>query len=581
MKHRRSSGVGLMLLAAWVWQGCAETEIPSPAKTPSATRIESAVDAPTPRPPLADDWFEEVTSQTGVKSIYRSGRDAGFYSILETVGGGVAVFDYDQDGDMDLFFPAGGQMQNGPPAVRGLPGTLYRNEGDWSFRDVTRDAGLEEPGDYSHGCAVSDFNRDGWPDLFVTCYGQSRLYRNENGKRFSDVTHVAGLADSSWSTAAAWGDVNRDGWPDLYVASYLNWRLDPQDVCEDPGEKTRDVCPPQKYPAAMDRLFLNHQGMRFEDVTEQAQLSREGKGLGVVAADLNRDGWLDFYVANDAVANQMYLGGPTFPFRDAAPTSGTALNEFGAPEGSMGVDFSDYNGDGRGDLFLTNFEMEDNSLYRHLDRDVFVHATVVAGLGGRSRTFVGFGTGFADFDGDGWQDLYVINGHVFYHRGRSPFRQPAFLLRNDQGNSFQDVSARGGPWFSVPHPGRGAAVGDLDNDGALDLVIVNQDAPAAILRNRRRPANWIRLRLRGTRSDPFAVGASLSLENRGRTLVRFVRGGGGYLSHSDRRILLPVPDGHETVQVTVRWPSGREEHFKDLTPRQTNDLVEGTGTRDE
>ena len=185
-------------------------------------------------------------------------------------------------------------------------------------------------------------------------------------------------------------------------------------------------------------------------------------------------------------------------------------------------------------------------------------------MGGRSRTFVGFGTGFADFDGDGWEDLFVINGHVFYHRGKSPFRQPAFLLRNEQGRSFTDVSARGGPWFSVPHPGRGAAVGDLDNDGSLDLVVVNQDEPAAVLRNRRVTANWIRLRLKGTRSDPFAVGASVSLKEQGRTLVRFVRGGGGYLSHFDRRILLPLAKDRETAQVTVRWPNGDEEIFKNL-----------------
>lgn len=575
MRHFRI--FGLLICIAPVSLGCSDSKTSelSATKTDAKTE-ESAPQSNTPRVSRESDWFEDVTAQTGIEATYRSGQEAKLYTILETVGGGVAIFDFDQDGDMDLFFPGGGVISKNPATVTGKPSMLYRNDGDWHFTDVTKETGLDQLGDYSHGCAVNDFNRDGWPDLFMTCYGQSRLYRNDKGQSFSDVTSESGLTFSNWSTAVTWGDVNRDGWPDLYIAGYVDWNLDPEEKCKAGENHIRDVCPPQKYAAARDRLFLNREGQSFEDVTEQAQLSTEGKGLGVLAADLNRDGWLDFYVANDGVANQLYLGGPEFPFREVGEASGTAFNEFGAPEGSMGLDFSDFNGDGRGDLFVTNFEMEDNSLYHHVEGHAFVHGTVAARLGGQSRTFVGFGTGFADFDGDGWKDLFVINGNVFYHRGIAPFRQPPFLLRNHQGQFFQNETDNAGPWWSLPHPGRGAAVGDLDNNGAPDLVIVHQDEPATILRNQKTPSNWVRLRLKGTRCDPFAVGASVRLKDEGRTLTRFVRGGAGYLSQFDRRIVLPVSEDQSTVEVTVQWPGGQEETFANLKVRKTNDLIEGT-----
>ncbi len=578
MHVSRTWVVGVALLAVCSSGGCAGSKTSSPsAKEVRPKPVANLV----PRALQESDWFEDVTAETGVQAIYHSGQEAKLYTILETVGGGVAGLDFDQDGDLDLFFPGGGKLLKDPPQVQGLPSKLYRNEGDWKFVDVTQEMGLNHAGDYSHGCAVNDFNRDGWPDVFVTCYGESRLYKNESGEKFVDVTQQAGLAFSSWSTAATWGDVNRDGWPDLYVAAYVDWKLNPQENCEDPNTKIRDVCPPQKYAAARDRLFLNQQGNRFEEVTEQANLSKLGKGLGVLAADFNRDGWLDFYVANDSVANHLYLGGPAFPLEEVGQVSGTAFNELGAPEGSMGLDFSDFNGDQRGDVFVTNFEMEDNSLYQHEQGKAFRHATVTSGLAGHSRTYVGFGTGFADFNSDGWQDLVILNGNVFYHRGRNPFEQPALLLKNQNGLSFTDMTTNAGPYFSVLHPGRGIAIADLNNDGGLDLVMIHQDKPAAILKNRQPPTNWVRVQLKGTKSDPFAVGASVSLmemaSEENRTTTQFVRGGAGYLSHFDLRLVFPLSEEQQTVSVTVTWPNGASEHFANLPVKQTCVLTEGTG----
>ena len=242
----------------------------------------------------------------------------------------------------------------------------------------------------------------------------------------------------------------------------------------------------------------------------------------------------------------------------------------------MGVDFGDYNGDGRGDLWVVNFEMEDNSLYRNDGDDAFTHATVLAGLGGRCRPLVGFGTGFADFDSDGWLDLYVINGHVYYRLGRSPYRQPAFLFRNFSKGLFADVSESAGPYFSVPHAGRGAAVGDLDNDGALDLVVVHQNEPVALLRNRQPPERWLRIKLKGETCDREAIGAKVTFEHGGRPLVRFVRSGAGYLSQSDLRILFPVFES-DSLDVSVVWPGGKREIFRGLSAGETNVLAEGTG----
>lgn len=522
----------------------------------------------------AGDWFSDETPRSGIDFKYQTGRDAQRYTILETVGGGVGMIDYDLDDDLDLFFPGGGRISSSQ--ISGVASRLYRNDGELRFSDVSHAVGLEAAGDYSHGCAVADYNRDGYPDLFVTCYGRSRLYHNERGERFSDVTEAAGLVVDDWSTAAAWADVDRDGWPDLYVANYLTWSPGNGEFCGDRQRQIRDVCPPQNYPPAQDRLFHNRHDGTFEEVTTRAGLSGQGKGLGVVAADFDEDGWIDFYVANDAGPNHLYRGAASFRLREVGLASGTAVNEYGAAEGSMGVDFGDYNGDGRGDLWVTNFEREDNSLYRNDGGGGFTHATVAAGLAGVGRHYVGFGTGLIDFDADGWLDLFVIDGNVFYTLGQAPFAQPAFLFRNLSGERFSDVSGSGGPFFAVPHAGRGAAAGDLDNDGLPDLVVIDLDQGARILRNRNRSTSWLRLRLRGTASEPDAVGAKVECAYEGRQVSRWVCSGSGYLSQFDQRVLLPAADDGP-VDVTVTWLGGRKEQFRHLPVRQTVELVEGEG----
>ena len=531
-----------------------------------------------------NDWFEDVTLKAGVDFSYHSGSEAGQFTMVETFGGGIALFDYDLDGDPDLLCIGGGDIvrtgndQLPMLNISGRSPAFFRNDGNWNFVDVTRDVGLDGQIDYTHGCAVGDFDRDGDPDLLITCYGRSRLFRNEKGESFKDVSDSANLHIDGWSTSACFADVNGDGWPDLYVASYLQWKPDLERRCLDPKSGQRDVCMPGNFPGAQDRLFLNQQDGTFRDATKESGLLADGKGLGVVAADFNDDGWLDFFVANDVIRNHLYLGSKDGRFEEQAVLSGVSGNEFGIPEGSMGVDYADYNADGRGDIFVTNYELEDNSLYRNNGDGLFSHSTVPVGLASSCRPYVGFGTGFADFDSDGRLDLFVINGHVTYRNRTSPYRQPAFIFRQTNVGRFENVSEDAGPWFSVNHPGRGAAVGDLNNDGAPDLVVSCQDGPVSILRNRKPPSNWISVTLRGTKHDIDAVGAQAQLTVAGLTQTRFVRGGGSYLSYFDPRLLFAIVDGLVAkVNLRVQWPGGHEEVFQNLDTRQNHVIHEGSG----
>ncbi len=514
------------------------TLTPVPPKVPETKSGSSAgslqvsppVAPSTPRAASSDDWFEDITERSGIKFTYRNGRESEKYTLLESVGGGAALLDFDRDGDLDIFVTGGGTIGGTPVATAGLPSAFYRNDGDWKFADVTTEVGLARGMDYSIGCSCVDFNRDGFPDLLVTGYPHCRLYRNTGRGGFEEVSDQIGLGFEGLHTASAWPDVNSDGWPDLFVAGYVTFDLKEGRKCGDDLRKIKDICGIWQYPSAPDRLFLNRQGKSFEEVSQQAGIRTDGKGLGVVAADLNDDGYVDIYVANDFTTNHLYLGNGDATFREVGLIAGVASDEFGVPQGSMGVDIGDYDGDGRGDLFVTNYQLEDNILYHNQGDESFRVTSGAAGLRDICRPYVGFGTGWVDFDSDGWLDLFVLNGHVMYHTGHSPYEQPSFLFRNDSGKRFENVTARGGPYFSVPHVARGAAVGDLDGDGADDLVIVHQNAPVTLLRNRLAPKHWIRLELQGTKSEPYACGATVTMVYQGRKLVRHLKSGAGYLS---------------------------------------------------
>lgn len=549
---------------------------------PDVGKSDSAAVAPTDTL-RADDWFEDVTERTGVRFVHRNGRESKRFYLIESFGGGAAQVDYDLDGLADLFLTGGGKISAAaqPTSISGLPPGLFRNRGQWQFAESTEAAALTGTTDYSLGCTVTDFDSDGFADVFVFCYGRSRLYRNQGDGAFSEATSDDQLPATGMSTAAAWADVDADGHPDLFLARYVDWSPETDVVCYS-GLKVRDLCGPGQYDESTAQLWHNRGDGHFDDWSLKVGLKGGVKGLGIVIGDFNGDGRLDVYLANDETANHLYWGSAETVFREAGWESGVAAGEAGLEEGSMGTDIGDIDGDGRPDLWVVNFENEDNSLYRNMGNDLFRHVTVPFRLAGVSRMSVGWGTALTDFDSDGWLDILVLNSNALYHSPHSPFEQRPQLFRNISGQRFSDMSHTGGSYFRHPHAARGAAVGDLDKDGALDIVASHLNEPVRILRNRNAPVNWFRIGLVGLTSARQPVGAQITLKAEGsRELTRFIVSGAGYASHSDQRIVFPLPEATAAASVTVRWPGGLQETFSDLAARQDHVLIKGRGITNE
>jgi hypothetical protein len=522
--------------------------------------------------------FRDMTAQAGISFSYRSEMDSEHFAILDMMGGGVALLDYDGDGLLDVFVTGGGHY-GGPDRqqIEGNGNRLYKNLGGWKFRDVTQEVGLDQPCFYSHGCAVADYDRDGWPDLLVTGWGRLALYHNEpdgkGGRRFVEVAKKAGLADSLWSTSAAWADLDGDGYPDLYVCHYLDWSLTHNPIC--PGFSSsvpRDICGPQSFSALPHTLYRNNGNGTFTDVSREAGLrphtgdpskDREaGKGLGVVIADLDDDGKPDIYVANDTSDNFLYLNRSSpgkLRLEEVGMQAGAARDDHGAGNGSMGVDLADEMGNGRPSLFVTNYENEMHSLFRSRQKGLFIFSTPTSGIGTLGRSFVGFGTGFLDLDNDGWEDLMIAHGHVIRFPTMAPLAQRPVLLRNQGNGHYRDISKQGGDYFQRDHLGRGVAVGDLDNDGRADLVISHLNEPVVVLRNEAATGhNWLGIDLVGKgRRD--VVGSKVIVEVGPRRLVRFAKGGGSYLSSSDRRHLFGLGKAEKVDRLIVMWSGGRQQ----------------------
>ena len=547
------------------------------------------------------DWFEDITASSGVKWSYRNGEDtADNLSILESLGGGIALIDFDGDGLYDIFVPGGGYYTGADKkTITGSPCKLFRNLGKGKFEDVTAKVGLDKLADgapwfYTHGAAVADYDRDGWPDLLVTGWGRIALFRNipvdpkdaTKGRRFVDVSAAAGLDKGiTWATSAAWADLDGDGYPDLYVCQYVDWSWQNNPPCHYDG-KTPDVCPPKKFAGLPHKLFRNTGKGRFEDVSKDAGLLPGGKdaskGLGVIAVDVNGDGKPDLYVANDTVDKFLYIN-QSIPgrirLREAGRESGAAVDERGGANGSMGLAAGDYDRSGRPSLWVTNYENELHGLYKNGSKGdliFFGYRTQMSGIAAIGQSFVGWGTGMVDFDLDGWEDIFVSNGHaVRFPRGREASRkQRPVLLRNQRGR-FTDISRQVGPYGREGHLGRGVGLGDLDNDGRVDLVLSQLNDPVAVLRNVAGAGNhWLGVRLVG-KGHACTVGAKITLEVGGATLSKFQVGGGSYASSGDPRHVFGL--GKETTcgKLTVTWPNGGKEEFSDLAPDRYHTIVQG------
>ena len=550
-----------------------------PAHESSITPGDSPADPAGTGISLGREIFQDVTVSSGLSFAYRNGAEANHYTILESVGGGVALLDYDGDGLIDIFVTGGGYFAGADgKEIRGHSNRLYRNLGGWRFKDVTREAGLETTPFYSHGCAVADYDRDGWPDLLVTGWGRLALYHNESdgrgGRRFVDVTSPSGLPDGLWTNSAAFGDLDGDGYPDLYLSQYVDWSWQNHPRCTGFNSSVpQEICPPQSFGGLAHKLYRNNADGTFTDVSRQAGLRpytgdpisdrAVGKGLGVLIVDVDNDGKPDVYAANDGVDNFLYMNrtssGP-ITLKEEGLLRGASRDDRGVAAGSMGVDAADYDASGFASLWVVNYENQWHSLYRNRGAGQFIHNTLAAGIGAIGQRYVGFGTAFLDLDNDGWEDLVVVNGHVLRSPGYAPVQERPVLLHNLGDGHFADMTAQGGSYFRTDHIGRGLAIGDLDNDGWPDLVVSHLNEPVTLLRHQRGQGHWIGIDLRGARHRDIA-GTRVVVDAGGRRLTRFVKGGGSYCSSSDRRLIFGLNELDHVDHVQVFWSWGGKQDW--------------------
>jgi len=522
----------------------------------------------------AQPIFNDVAERSGLKFRHYNGMTGKFY-LPEITGSGAALFDFDNDGDLDVFLVQGNVLEpntkpsgtlspwRGPESPRGK---LFRNDltvnkdgsRSLSFTDVTAQSGIVATG-YGMGAAVGDINNDGLPDLYLTNLGSNQMYLNKGGGKFEDVTKESGTDDPRWSTSASFFDYDRDGWLDLMIVNYADFSVTNSPKCY-AATTARDYCTPRVFRAPGNRLLHNKGNGVFEDVTVAAGVSKEfGHGLGIVTADFNDDGWIDIYVANDGDPNQLWINQKNGTFVNDALLAGAAVNRNGQAEAGMGVDAGDVDGNGTEDIFVTHLMDETNTLFVNLGQGLFEDRTREAGLGMPGRRFTGFGTLLFDYDNDGWLDLFVANGAV-----QLPLGQPNQLFRNTGKGSFVETIAEAGPEFPLLEVSRGVAAGDVDNDGDTDLLVTDNNGPARLLLNQVGNRNhWIGLRLVG-RSGRDMLGAQVEIVTpTNDVLRRRVRTDGSYLSGNDPRVLVGLGQATKVKVVRVRWPDGTKDEWKD------------------
>ena len=532
-----------------------------------------------PIPQLVD-----ITEKAGVHFVHSSAPESRY--IIESMSGGVLLLDYDRDGWLDIYFT------NAPTVEMALKGekskgALYHNNHDGTFTDVTDKAGVGTPC-FAMGGAVADFDNDGWPDIYVTCYEGNVLYHNNGDGTFKDVTKKAGVADGRWSTGAAFGDYDNDGFVDLMVTNYVDLDIHHLPIfgssvtCRFMGIDVQ--CGPRGLKGAGDSLFRNNGDGTFSDVSKQAGVDGPSNyyGLSTMFADFNNTGRPDIYVANDSTAGYLYRNDGNGKFTDIGLESGTALGEDGHEQAGMGLAVGDYLHTGRPALAVTNFSNDNTPLYRNDGNWDFQDVSYQAGIGLPSVPYVKWGIAFVDLDNDGWLDLVTVSGHVYPQADKLPsgagYRQPKLVEYNQGDGTFCDASEQSGPAIIKPTVSRGLAVGDLFNDGHMDLVVGELTGTPLILRNPGIPGqHWVSFELAGTKSNRMAIGARLKIVSGGMTQTDEIHSGGSYISQSDQRVHFGLGKATKIDSLEIRWPSGRVETIKDMEADKFYSVLEGEG----
>jgi hypothetical protein len=566
-----------------------------PINLPTRSQAVEKTPAERTSPPV----FDEVADEVGLKFRHYNGMTGKLY-LPEIMGSGGALFDFDNDGDLDVFLVQGTVLEPGsnpgttlfPWRASGSPrGRLFRNDlvvgRDGSsalhFTDITEKSGIVATG-YGMGVAVGDINNDGWPDLYLSNLGSNQMYLNQGDGTFTDVTKKTGTDDPRWSTSAAFFDYDRDGWLDLMVVNYAEFSVERSPTCY-AATSAKDYCTPRAFRAPGNRLFHNKGNGAFEDVTPTARVEKEfGHGLGIVTADFDGDGWIDIYVANDGDPNQLWINQKNGTFKNEALLAGAAVNREGKAEAGMGVDAGDFDGNGTEDIFVTHLMDETNTLYTNLGKALFEDRTREAGLGLPGRRFTGFGTLFFDYDNDGWPDLLVANGAVqllpeLVRKGDPyPLGQPNQLFHNDGKGKFVEVSDQAGEAFQLVEVGRGAAFGDIDNDGDTDVLITNNNGAARLFLNQVGKRNhWLGMRLVDKERHRDMLGAQAEIVvSKNNILWRRARTDGSYLSANDPRVLAGLGNVAHVEAVRIHWLDGSVEEWKDPLVDRYTTLERGT-----
>lgn len=522
--------------------------------------------------------FTDVTSALGIHFSGLAQHTSRKY-LIETMGSGVALFDYDNDGRLDLFLVNGAPItdptpkgsipqKNGPASWN----RLYHQKTDGTFEDVTGKAGLQGTG-YGMGVAVGDFDNDGYEDLYVTAYGGNKLYRNNGNGTFSDVTDAAGVAGRGWSTSAAWVDLDNDGLLDLVVLRYLDWDFD--DIyCGEHTEGGRAYCHPDTFRAISPLVFHNDGNGHFHEIAEKIGLGKPGKGLGISIADYDRDGHIDLFVANDSMVQFLYRNKGNGTFEEGGLLAQVAVDEDGQTYAGMGTDFADYDNDGYPDIVVDNLANQKYALYRNTHDGAFSYVTPASGMGQITLMHSGWGIRFLDYDNDGWKDLLIAQGHdldtIEKTNPQLHYREPMLLMRNKLGKTFEDVSSVSGSVFQQRWVARGLATGDIDNDGRIDAVVTTNGGAAYVLQNETAKENhWLTLELTGHKSNRDAIGAVVKIEAGGQSQFATVTTSGSYLSASDKRVHFGFGQTDSVKQVEIRWPGGAVQTLKDVRCDQT------------